>query len=244
MYDEHQKTILRRLWNIKCIGGKHTSRENTLRAFPKSKRDKGKTAIDELIRRNLIIPKPTTYREQIALNSRLIRDIRQIINPSEEFNDGVYEDSLKTNYSKQSFKETSGDKMVKGIQARYAYHQNLYDPNILICYLSVSGIKKRNIDLGSFHNPESLLAKTVTGIDFYFKDEAFSKADLTILGKEIVENRQPIHAIIDMLLHFGYIDQVTKKQYTRTNKKLPKPPLDVFRDLDESETIRSKHGRE
>lgn len=122
--------------------------------------------------------------------------------------------------------------MIKGIKAKYAYHKNIYDANIYICYVSVNGIKKRNIDLGSFSNPESLLARAIRGIDSHFKGEAFSKADLAILGKEIVENRQPIHAIIDMLSHFGYIDQVSKKQYKRTEKKLPKPPLDMFRNLD------------
>lgn len=240
MYDESHKTVLRRLWNLKCIGGKHTSRENTLRGFQKSKRGKGTDAINELIRRNLIIPKSTSYGEQIALNPRLIRDIRQIINPSEEHTDNSYEESLKTGFSKKSFKETFGDKMIKGVKARYAYHHNLYDSNTLICYVSVNNIKKRNINLGSFYDPESLLARSVKAIDLNFKDSVFSKAGLDVLGKEIVENRQPIHAIIDMLLHFGYIDQVTKKGYKRTEKKLPKPPLDVFRNLDCFEQLSKK----
>ena len=47
-------------------------------------------------------------------------------------------------------------------------------------------------------------------------------------------------AVIDLLSHFGYIDQVSKKQYTRTEKKLPKPPLDMFRSLDRVETVTKK----
>lgn len=190
MYDKYQKTVLRRLYGIRCIGGKHTSRENTLRGFLKSDRGKGKSAIDELVKRNLIIPKSTSYGEQISLNSHLIKDIKQIINPNEDFTDiSPYEYSLDSNYEKQSFRETFGDKMIKGVKAKYAYHKNIYEPNRLICYLSVSGIKKRNIDLGSFYNSESLLVKAVVGMDSHFKGDAFSKDDLIILGKEIVEHR-------------------------------------------------------
>ena len=117
--------------------------------------------------------------------------------------------------------------MIKGVKAKYAHHTNIND---------------QNIKLGSFYNPESLLIKSVTGIDFHFKGEAFSKVDLTILGKKVVENRQPIHAIIDMFLHFGYIDRVCRKQYKRTEKKLPKPPLDIFRNLYDLEPISSEYG--
>lgn len=241
MYDVYDKTVLRRLFNTRCIGGKHTSRESVLKGFRKNERGKGKKSIDVLIRRNLIIPKTTSYGEQISLNPNLTRDILQIINPNENFVDTApYEDSLKSNYDKQPFKETSGDKMIKGIKAKYAYHKNLYDPNVILCYLSTNGIKKRNIDLGSFYNPESRLSKSVIGIDLHFKDKAFTKADLVILGKEIVDNRQPVHAIIDMLLHFGYIDKVAKKQYKRTEKKLPKAPLDVFDNVESDSNIGMK----
>lgn len=235
MYDKYHKTILMRLYTLRCIGGKHTSRENTLRGFPKNERGKGKSAIDDLIKRNMIIPKITSYGEHISLNTHLIKDIKQVIDPNEKFIDApLYEDPLNSNYEKQSFRETFGDKMIKGVKAKYAYHKNVIDPNMIMCYLSVSGIKKRNIDLGSFLNPELLLARSVTDIDFHFKGESFTKDELIILEKEIVENRQPVHAIIDMLLHFGYLDKVSKKQYARTNKKLPIPPLDSFKNLDES----------
>ncbi len=233
MYNKYHKTVLKRLYNLRCIGGKHTSKENTLKGFPKSDRGQGRSALDELIKRNLIIAKPTSYGEQIFLNLNLIRDVKQIINPDKSFVDSSsYEDSLKANYERLPFKETYGQKMIKGIKAKYAYHKNIYDTSIYICYVSVNGIKRRAINLGSFHNPESLLARAIRGIDSHFKGEAFSKAELTVLGKKIVENRQPIHAIIDMLSHFGYIDQVSKKQYKRTEKKIPKPPLDTFRNLD------------
>ncbi len=237
IYDKYHKTVLKRLYSIRCIGGKHTSKENTLKGFPKSDRGRGKTALNELIRRNLIIPKSTSYGEQISLNSKLIKDVKLIINPDESFADSSpYEDSLNMGYEKQPFKETHGNKMIRGVKSKYAYHKSIYDPNMYICYVSVNGTKRRTIKLGSFDNPESLLAKAVGGIDSNFKEEAFSKADLIVLGKKMVENRQPIHAIIDMLSHFGYIDQVSKRQYKRTEKKLPKPPLDMFRNHDGVET--------
>ena len=151
MYDKYHKTILKRLFTRRCIGSKHTSRENTIRGFPKNERGKGKSALDELIKRNMIIPKSTSYGEQISLNINLIKDIKQIINPNVEFTDmSPYEDSLKSNYEKQPFRETLGDKMIKGVRAKYAYHKNTYDPNVLICYLSVSGIKKTEYRFGCF----------------------------------------------------------------------------------------------
>ena len=203
MYDKYHKTVLKRLYSLLCIGGKHTSRENTLRGFPKSDRGRGKSALNELIKRNLIVSKPTSYGEQISLNPDLIKDISRVINPNEVFADALpYEDSLNAKYEKQSFKESYGDKMIKGVKSKYAYHKNIYDPNMFICYVSVSGVKKRSIDLGSFHNPKSLLAKVVAGIDIYFKGEAFSKADLAVLGKKIVENRQPIHGSNRPLITF------------------------------------------
>ena len=81
MYDKYHKAILKHLYNCRCIGGKHTSRENTLKGLPKNEKGNGKSALNELIKRNLIISKPTSYGEQIALNPRLIKDIQQIINP-------------------------------------------------------------------------------------------------------------------------------------------------------------------
>lgn len=80
----------------------------------------------------------------------------------------LYKDSLNSNY-KNNHLITSGDKMIKGVKAKYAHHTNIND---------------QNIKLGSFYSPESLLIKSVTGIDFHFKGEAFSKADLTILRKK------------------------------------------------------------
>ena len=119
--------------------------------------------------------------------------------------------------------------MINGVKAKYAYHEHIHNPNMHICYVSVNGITKRTINLGSFDNPKSLLVRAIRGIDSH-QVNAFSKADLEVLGKKIVENKQPVHAIIDMLSHFGYIDQVSKKQYKRTEKKSPKPPLDIFRN--------------
>ena len=82
MYNRYHKTVLRRLYNRRCIGGRHTSKESTLKGFPKNDRGQGKSALEELIKRNLIVRKPTSYGEQISLNQNLIKDIEQIINPT------------------------------------------------------------------------------------------------------------------------------------------------------------------
>lgn len=74
--------MLRQLYNRRCIGGRHTFIENTLKGFPKNDRGQGKSALDYLVKINLIILKSTSYGKQISLNPRLIKDVKQIIDPN------------------------------------------------------------------------------------------------------------------------------------------------------------------
>ena len=221
---ETHRTVLRHLWHCGCIGGRHTSKENTVKIFPSNKKRAGKKAIEELIRRNLIIAKPTSYGQQISLNPRLIRDIKRLINPSEKLSDGVYENSLRSGYAQRPFHKTRGQHPVRGAKAEYRYHKGTQS-DVIVCHVVVNGVRKSTINLGSFSDPTSLLAKAVRGIDANFRGRVFKKAHLHVLGREIVGNKQPIHAIIEMLLHFGYCTQTSARHYERTTKQLPKPPL-------------------
>lgn len=231
MLGQHDYGILDRLYNLRCIGGKHTSRENVLKGFYSHERGIAEKKLDELIKRNYIIPKPTSYGEQISLNPSMIVDIKNFLNPSENKIEDKppLEDSINPKYEKRPFKVTEGDKMVKGVRAKYSYHRNLYDNSRIVAYIVVNGEKTGVVELGSFNNPESLLSKAVRGIDKKFKGMPFTKPDLYSLGKDIEGNRQPPKAIIDMLIHFGYSIPKGKRHYQRTPKQLPTPPLDIFR---------------
>ena len=49
----------------------------------------------------------------------------------------------------------------------------------------------------------------------------FTKAQIRELGSNIVGNRQPVKALIDLLEYEGFIDKIDKKHYRRTEKKIP-----------------------
>lgn len=235
MFDRYHVSILDRLYNTRCIGGKHTSRENALRGFPKSERGAAEERLDELIKRNYIITKPTSYGDQISLNANMITDIKNILNPSggHKINDKPpLEDSLNPRFDTRPFKVTEGDKMVKGVRAKYSYHKSQFDNSIIIAYVVVDGEKKSVIDLGSFNNPESLLSKSIKRMDEKFQGRPFTKPHVYLLGKDIEGNRQPPKAVIDMLLHFGFIIPKGKRHYQRTMKQLPQAPLDIFQNDD------------
>ncbi len=231
MFNKFHLTILNRLYTLRCIGGKHTSKENALRGFPKSDRGEGESAYQELVQRSYTIRKPTSYGEQVSLNVDRLSDIKKLLNPSDQViikDKPPLEDSLDPNYEQRPFHVTEGEKPIKGIRAKYSYHSNASEPSKIISYVVVEGEKKSKIELGSFNNPKSLLAKAVRGIDAKFGMNQFRKADMYSLGKDIVGNRQPVHAIVDMLLYYEYLERIGEKRFRRTKKQLPQPPLDNY----------------
>ncbi len=230
---------------MRCIGDRHTAHEDAIKGFKTSDRGEANEAYEELVRRGYLIRKQTSYGEQVSLNVNFINDVKNLLNPSEHIikDKPPLEDFLDPSYEKRPFHITEGDHTVKGVRAKYRYHTHLNDPSRIICYVVVEGEKKSAIEFGSFNNPESLLSKAVRRIDTKFKGQPFTKPDLYGLGKDIEGNRQPPKAIIDMLLHFGYIIQQGKRHYQRTTKKLPQAPLDLFRERAIASEIRpSKNG--
>ncbi len=234
MFSEFHSAMLAFFYYGRYIAGKHTSRETSLRGFKSSDRGKANTVFDELVRFGYLVPKPTEYGTQYSLNVQRIDDIKQILNPSGEVKDKPpLEYSLDSRYEQRPFKETEGDHMVKGARAKYRFHRHKFDSSIIV-HVVVNGEKKSVIELGSYNDPNSLLCKAVKGIDSKFKGQPFTKADMHLLGKNIVGNRQPPKAIIDMLLHDGYLIQKGKRHHQRTTKELPKPAIDAFRPPDGS----------
>ncbi len=72
-------TILYNLRRKKTIGGKHTHFDTLKRGFPGHlSKDIGKMA-KNLIKREWIVTKPTSYGLQVALNKNLIKEIEEFI---------------------------------------------------------------------------------------------------------------------------------------------------------------------
>jgi len=71
--------LLQNLYKKKCYGGKHTSVENAIKGIPGHLKGKAKWALDDLVRRNIILAKPTGYGLQISLNTAFSKEIHNFI---------------------------------------------------------------------------------------------------------------------------------------------------------------------
>jgi hypothetical protein len=127
-------------------------------------------------------------------------------------------------------------KQEKGTLARYLYYG---DPNDAThFYVLIQGnihAKAEKIDLGSMHNKFSIIYKVWSTIDEKLKKPTFRKADLNVLipDHRIVENRQPVKAMIDVLEHLGYIRKTGNRrgrseEYEKTGKAPPVSKLDEY----------------
>lgn len=74
-----EKIVLRKLFLDRIIGARHTSIDNVPKGFPKHLRGEVKKAVKKLIKKGLIIVKPTSYGIQVSLNPAKIDKIREII---------------------------------------------------------------------------------------------------------------------------------------------------------------------
>ena len=104
------------------------------------------------------------------------------------------------------FKEIS-EKEVRGFKSTYIYYKNKSDD--YICYImGRDQDSTTRINLGNLNDPKSHLGKTLTKLP----DGEFHKAKLNkVLPTRLVENRQPIKAIIDVLLYEGKIKKTGRK---------------------------------
>ena len=76
---DFKKIILRKLFRLRVIGGKHTAIEHLTKGLPKHAIGEAKDAVKELIKEGFIIQKPTSYGLQVSLNSEKIDEIIKII---------------------------------------------------------------------------------------------------------------------------------------------------------------------
>jgi hypothetical protein len=117
--------------------------------------------------------------------------------------------------------ETMAAKVIKGIRGRY-YHFRNKNTGDMISYNIGAGAKPYRIVLGNIRDPQSKLRVVLEQLP----DRPFRKSELVHrLPQNIVENRQPIKAALDVLEKEGYVKLVGKsgisEEYLRTNKKIP-----------------------
>ena len=74
-----KKIILRKLFRHRIIGGKHTAIEHLTKGIPKHHIKEAKKAVGELIKKELILLKKTSYGLHVSLNPRKVEEISQVI---------------------------------------------------------------------------------------------------------------------------------------------------------------------
>lgn len=119
------------------------------------------------------------------------------------------------------FQEQS-DKEILGVRGTYVYYQN--KKGDWLCYIFTRSSTPTKMNLGNLSNPQSKLQQVLLEIP---KNRNFRKSELNeLLPPTLVENRQPIKAIIDILIHEGFIKKDGKEFITTElfKKILPKPP--------------------
>ena len=119
------------------------------------------------------------------------------------------EKGFKFVFSQESAKE------VLGVRGNYLYYKN--KTGDWICYIMARSDRPTRIKLGNFSDPKSPLRIVLNKIP----SEPFHKAQLNdLLPQRLVENRQPIKAVIDVLEHEKFLRKTGKKIKTAEEYEL------------------------
>ena len=70
--------IIRKMYRLRTIGGKHTAVENLTKSIPKHLVGDAKKAVKDLLKDGLIIQKQTSYGLHVSLNPEKIDEIMKI----------------------------------------------------------------------------------------------------------------------------------------------------------------------
>ncbi|RLI27748.1 hypothetical protein DRO58_03645 [Candidatus Bathyarchaeota archaeon] len=74
-----EKKILEKMFYDRLIGARHTSADNIPKGFPKHLRGEARKALRSLIRKGLVVAKPTSYGLEVSLNPKRLEEIIEII---------------------------------------------------------------------------------------------------------------------------------------------------------------------
>ena len=214
---------MRKLYYSNCIGERHTSKEDALKSIAKSERGQAASAYDDLRKWGFLQIKRTGYGEHVSLYHSRLPDVQALINPNPELavkDRPPLESTMDKDYEAMPFLETYSEK-----GGKYTYHNARDGSEKIKAYISGEGENVYPINIGGSTESDSLIVKAVKRIDEKFPGRAFERAEMYDLGRDIVGNKQPIKAILDVLLYHNYIIEVHTNYYKRTTKQLPKSGL-------------------
>ena len=77
--DKIKSFIIKKLFHHGYIGGRHTAFDNLKKGLPGHLRGDVNEAADELIKKEILIPKPASYGLQVSLNPRKKAEIEKYL---------------------------------------------------------------------------------------------------------------------------------------------------------------------
>jgi hypothetical protein len=223
------------LWNLLSLGGiecKPVDSKIIVNGFPDTHIKNAKKELRDLVERNYVQRRVPTNDEAlknpsidlVAINPERYQDIKRMVNPdADPFIKEVkpIEDQIPDGYEERPFLTTKGSHMVRGVKDSYYFYRKTSDENYVSVFLISDGKLKNRIHIGSIYENNSLHRRTILGMDKKFRVIGFTKAQMRELGSDIVGNRQPVKALIDLLEYEGFIDKIDKTHYRRTEKQVP-----------------------
>jgi len=222
--NDHYFAILRRLFILRRVGNNDIVLERVLGPFgPSGSMKKAKLAINELRKFGLVISPKS--EDRISINPDRLEDVIRLLDPEPDpaiKNIKPLEDSIPKTYHKVPFLTTEGSHRVKGVTDTYSFHKSRSNNDYIVVFLVCDNQKKNTIHIGSIYDPKSLYRRALLGLHSKFKQRVFTKALMSELGKEIVGNRQPPKALIDIMIYDGFvIPVVDEKHFQLTSKPVP-----------------------
>ncbi len=76
---EIRKGILRKLFYLGKLGGSHTSFDNLPKGFPRELGKEVKSVAKDLIKKGILLSKPTSYGVEVSLNPAKKKDIEILL---------------------------------------------------------------------------------------------------------------------------------------------------------------------
>ena len=213
-------TILRVLLYLGRVGKETITIAQIISCVPQVAATKIHNAIIELIQLGFI---DKTVEERISIRRERRDDVCRLMDPAPDpiiKSIKPIEDTIPKSFDKTPFLVTEGGHKVKGVIDKYAFHKNRFDSKIIV-YLVSDNQKKSTIRLGAIADNNSLYRKALIKIDETFGITVFTKAMMNQLGSEIVGNRQPTKALIDLMIYDGFVIQLDEKHFMRTSKGVP-----------------------
>ena len=212
-------TLLRILFHLGRVGKELIAIEKITSCFPSHYQARVIPTVDELIKLGII----EKVNDSISIKRERRDDICRLMDPAPDpiiKSIKPIEDTIPKSFDKTPFLVTEGSHKVKGVTDKYAFHKNKFDSKIIV-YLVSDNQKKSTIRLGALSDRNSLYRRALLGIDSKFGTKVFTKAMMNQLGSEIVGNRQPTKALIDIMIYDGYLILIDNKHFMRTPKGVP-----------------------